>query len=371
MSEEAVQHHRWWEWALSIFGLLWIGLPVADFVYNDDPPAWALVLVGVALLGFASQFLALVMTARAVREPVVAMVAIAVVLTLAATDSFALLFIYAASAASVRLEGRTGALVVASIAAVGAAAVAVIDPDSALFWGVTAAVVATGTLWLLIRGLLRTNAALREAREELAELAVAEERLRFARDMHDLLGHDLSLIAIKAELAGKLVARDADRAASEIGDIRTLSRTALVQVRDAVEGYRRPTLASELAGARVALEAAGIELDVDGPGGALDPEAEAVLAWAVREGATNVIRHSGARRVTITLSATTLEMTDDGHDVVAGGEAPADKGAGDEGHGLAGLVERAAAVGGTVEAGAEPDGGFRLRVSVPDRMVAA
>ena len=211
-----------------------------------------------------------------------------------------------------RLEGRASALAVASVTAVAAATLALTDPESGLFWGTTATVVATGTLWLLIGGLLRSNAALREARAELAELAVAEERVRFARDMHDLLGHDLSLIAIKAELAGKLVARDSDRAAVEIGDIRTLSRTALVQVREAVDGYRRPTLPGELAGARVALDAAGIALEVEGPDAELDPEVEAVLAWAVREGATNVIRHSGARDATIAVTATGLEITDDG-----------------------------------------------------------
>ena len=119
---------------------------------------------------------------------------------------------------------------------------------------------ATSALWLLIGGLLRANEALRDARAELAELAVAEERLRFSRDLHDLLGHDLSLIALKAELAGKLLPARADQAATEVEQIRELTRSALAQLREAVGGYRRPTLTSELAGAKVALEAAGIEL---------------------------------------------------------------------------------------------------------------
>jgi two-component system sensor histidine kinase DesK len=360
--ENAADRRPPWEWAASIFGLLWIGLPVADLVVNEDPSAWAVVLVGLALIAFASQFLIVVMTTRPLREPLLAMVAISVALTLAAIDSFGLLFIYTASAASVRLEGRASALVVAAITAVAAATLALTDPESGLFWGVTAAVVATGALWMLIGGLLRTNAALREARAELAELAVAEERVRFARDMHDLLGHDLSLIAIKAELAGKLLARDSERAAAEIGDIRSLSRTALVQVREAVDGYRRPTLPSELAGARVALDAAGIELEVDVPETELDAEIEAVLAWAVREGATNVIRHSGARHAEITVTPTSLEIADDGH---------GDRRADGSRHGLDGLRERVEAIGGSVEAGDGPDGGFRLRVSVPAREAAA
>jgi two-component system sensor histidine kinase DesK len=253
---------------------------------------------------------------------------------------------------------------VAAITALAAATLAVTNPEAGVFWGVTATVFATGTLWFLIGGLLRANAALREARSELAELAVADERLRFARDLHDLLGHDLSLIALKAELAGKLLPTGAEAAATEVDDIKDLTRNALGQVREAVDGYRRPTLAGELAGARVALEAAGIDLRVEDRSGTLDPEVESVLAWAVREGATNVIRHSGARHASIRvrpgLAGAEVEITDDGR----GGNGVNGSGA-DPGHGLDGLLERARTIGGGLEAGAAPEGGFRLRVSVP------
>ena len=255
------------------------------------------------------------------------------------------------------------------VTALAAATLALTDPEAALFWTITGTVLATGTLWFLIGGILRSNAALREARAELAELAVAEEWLRFARDMHDLLGHDLSLIALKAELAGKLLPARADDAAAEVADIRSLSRSALTQVREAVDGYRRPTLPSELAGAKVALEAAGIELQVDGAGGPLDPETESVLAWAVREGATNVIRHSGASRARIRITAgaasAELEVSDDGRGA-AGSNEDRERNAGSgrelgsngalepEGHGLAGLIERAHALGGTVRGRSGP-----------------
>ena len=229
-----------------------------------------------------------------------------------------------------------------------------------MFWGVTSAVLATGTLWFLIGGLLRSNAALRQARRELAERAVADERLRFARDLHDLLGHDLSLIALKAELAGKLLPARVGEAATEVDDIKTLTRSALAQVRSAVDGYRVPTLPGELAGARIALETAGIDLRVDGAEVAVAPEVESVLAWAVREGATNVLRHSGARHATITVrnggATAELEIADDGR----GAGAP-DHG----GHGLIGLRERAQSLGGKVATEAGPDGGFHLRVSLP------
>jgi two-component system sensor histidine kinase DesK len=142
----------------------------------------------------------------------------------------------------------------------------------------------------------------------------------------------------------------------------------LVEVREAVSGYRQPTLAAELAGARVALAAAGIAADVDAPSVALDAAVEGVLAWAVREGATNVIRHSGASRCTVRvavgLAEASVEVEDDGRGV-GGAERPSAAAPGGGGHGVAGLRERAAVLGGSVEAGGRPEGGFRLRVSVP------
>jgi two-component system, NarL family, sensor histidine kinase DesK len=362
---ETCRRPPWRAWAGPVWGVIWLALPAVDLGFSD-PSVWQWVLAGVGLLVFAGLFLEVVMTERPLLVRLAAMLAVAVVLTLTAIDSFALMFVYAGSAAAVRLSGRDAVLAVAGVTAVAAATLALTDPEAALFWSITGTVLGTGTLWFLIGGILRSNAALREARAELADHAVAEERLRFARDMHDLLGHDLSLIALKAELAGKLLPARVDDAAAEVADIRSLSRSALSQVREAVEGYRRPTLPGELAGARAALEAAGIELRVDAAGETLDPDTESLLAWAVREGATNVIRHSGASRAEITVTAraaaTELEITDDGR-----GEPGSNGGPEAGGHGLAGLIERAHALGGTVEAASGPDGGFRLRVSVPAR----
>jgi two-component system, NarL family, sensor histidine kinase DesK len=337
-----------------VFGALWIAAPTVAFALGD-PSAWQIVLVAVGIAAFAPLFLLTVMTARPVAPPVLAMLTIAVALTLAADPVFAWLFVWAGSAAGVRLSGPTNLKAVLAITALAAATLALTEEADA-FWGITAAVFATSALWLLIGGLLRANAALREARAELAEMAVAEERLRFSRDLHDLLGHDLSLIALKAELAGKLLPSRTDAAATELEQIRELTRSALAQVREAVDGYRQPSLPSELAGARVALEAAGIELHVDAPDERLTPEVESVLAWAVREGATNAIRHSGARHAEITLRPGVLEIADDGQ-----GAPQRQPG----GNGLTGLRERVQAVGGTVEAGAGEGGGFRLVVRVP------
>jgi two-component system, NarL family, sensor histidine kinase DesK len=353
------EHSRWVRWGGPIFGLLWLWPLVFAFA-ESDPSGGEIAAVAAGLAAFSAAFLLAVMTDRPLLPPVLVMLAIAIALTLAVDVAFGWLFAWAGSAATVRLDNRTGVKAWAAVTAVAAATIALADPDGALFWGITAAVAATSALWLLIGGLMRANEALREARAELAEMAVAEERLRFARDLHDLLGHDLSLIALKAELASKLLPGRVDDAAAEVEHIRDLTRSALDQVREAVGGYRRPTLTSELAGARVALEAAGIELEVVAGDEAFDPEVASVLAWAVREGATNAIRHSGARHAAITLRAgdgtTELEIADDGR-----GAPPHDGG----GHGLTGLRERVQSVGGTVEAGADPGGGFRVKVRVP------
>jgi two-component system sensor histidine kinase DesK len=211
-------------------------------------------------------------------------------------------------------------------------------------------------------------AVLRRTQAELARVAVAEERLRIARDLHDLLGHSLSLITLKAELSRRLIDTDTSRARAEIGDLESVARQSLSDVREAVAGYRQPDLAAELAAARQLLTAAGIACQVTAPQVLLLPgDVDAVLAWTIREGVTNVVRHSSATRVTITVAVrattTVVELTDNG---TAGSPAPpAPAGSVRCGSGLAGLGERVQALGGSLAAGRDPAGGFRLRVSIP------
>src|SRR6202030_4307730 len=166
---------------------------------------------------------------------------------------------------------------------------------------------------------------LAEARETVAKLATNSERLRLARDMHDLTGQSLSVITLKSELAAKRLGKlpasaERDVVLGDLGDIGRVSRQTLHDIREAVSGYRRPTLAIEVITARNALDAAGIRLDDDPEltlrSGTFDVEAEAVLAWCLREAVTNVIRHSGARNCRIRLAErmgeVSLEVTDDG-----------------------------------------------------------
>jgi two-component system sensor histidine kinase DesK len=197
---------------------------------------------------------------------------------------------------------------------------------------------------------------LADARKDFAELAVQEERNRFARDLHDILGHSLTVITVKAELAGRLIEAQPDRAATEVADVERLARAALADVRAAVAGYRELSLAGELVSARAALQAAEIKADLPT---VIDevPEAQRELfAWVVREGVTNVVRHSGAKKCTIKLSARQIEVLDDGK-----GPTPA---GGASGHGLIGLRERADAAGASLQIGTAPGGGFRLAVRV-------
>jgi two-component system, NarL family, sensor histidine kinase DesK len=208
------------------------------------------------------------------------------------------------------------------------------------------------------RLMIEGNLQLSLAREQIARLAVGEERLRFARDLHDLLGNSLSVIALKSELAGRLINRAPGLAAHEVEDIEKVARDALREVREAVAGYRQPTLAAELAGAHEALTAAGIEDHVEQDHAPLPPAVESVLAWTVREGVTNVMRHSQAKRCAIRImnrdGRATVEVVDDGR-----GGTPK------EGSGLHGLRERVLERGGTLTAEPLPHEGFRLTVALP------
>jgi len=209
---------------------------------------------------------------------------------------------------------------------------------------------------------------LRETRAELARMAVADERLRIARDLHDLLGHSLSLITLKAELAGRLLDADPERAAREVADLERVARRSLGEVRAAVTSYRQPRLAAELAAARHMLAAAGMDCEVHAPASIeLPPATDALLAWTVREGATNVVRHSGARTVTITVSVTAEEVSAEIADDGVGPTWDADQRLGEhQGSGLSGLTERARAAGAEISSGEGRGGkGFRLLVRVP------
>jgi two-component system sensor histidine kinase DesK len=209
-----------------------------------------------------------------------------------------------------------------------------------------------------VRQLIAVNADLHATRAELADLAVTNDRQRLARELHDLLGRTLSLIAVKAELASRLSANGDPSAAVELADVQRLARQAVRDVREAVSGGHAPSVDAELAAAEVALVTAGITVSVDDTTASIDPAHETTIAWALREAVTNVVKHSGASTCRIALESTegciTLDVADDGRGQMGEGT----------GTGLDGLADRIHALGGALEVGPSDGRGFRVRVSL-------
>ncbi|THC52658.1 sensor histidine kinase [Streptomyces sp. A1499] len=356
---------------------LWIGVwlvfltsPVSDLVRTERGTA-VTVLGSLGLAAFVACYLTLVfryttqvLDRRAVCVSFALQLTLAVVLALAFGANWLGLFVYVSVSVGAVAPPRHAAWAIPAVTAVMVLVGLRTDSLQDLIGNLAVLNILVGFAMTGVRQLVRTTIQLRRARATVAQLAANEERLRLARDLHDLLGHSLSLITLKSELAGRMLPDHPEAAAKQVADIEQVSRQALVDVREAVSGYRRRTLAGELAGARTALTAAGIAADVppEAPETLPDEEGETALAWALREAVTNVVRHSGARRCTVaftarqTLAGPRLELRveDDG----AGGAGPA-------GNGLTGLAERVAAVGGELDAGDAGRRGFRLTVRVP------
>ncbi|MEU1519312.1 histidine kinase [Streptomyces sp. NPDC005811] len=201
-----------------------------------------------------------------------------------------------------------------------------------------------------------------EARETRARLAVAEERLRFGRDLHDVMGRNLAVIALKAELAVQLARRGRPEAVEQMIEVQRIAQDSQREVREVVRGYREADLAVELTGAQGVLTAAGIDCEVRGEADGLPGEVQSALGWVVRETTTNVLRHGDARRCSVALrvaeGCVVLTVENDGAEAVRDG-------IGGGGSGLAGLRERLRQVDGTLEAGFAGPGVFRVVAEVP------
>jgi two-component system sensor histidine kinase DesK len=208
----------------------------------------------------------------------------------------------------------------------------------------------------------RSNRKLLKAQEEIEHLATVAERERIARDLHDVLGHTLSVIILKSELAGKLMERDPQRAGNEIREVEQISRQALSEVRDAIRGYRAQGLPAEIAQAKATLETAGVNVKCDVVRLALPALQEGVLSMAVKEAVTNVVRHAHAHNCSLRLEqqngSCRLEIEDDGR----GGSQ-------NEGNGLRGMRERVEMLGGTLNWNCEA--GTRITITLPLKDVAA
>lgn len=355
---------------------LWVGIwlaylsaPVNDLLHGGHSDG-VVVLGWIGLVAFVAWYFALIFRAgRGETNPVVlGSVAVlatqSTVLSLTLGREWLVLFVYVAISAGAALPFRLARWTIPAVSALLTGCALVVPGGASFLAGLLLPALLGGFSMTGIRELIRTTTELREARATVAQLAANEERLRLARDLHDLLGHSLSLITLKSELAGRMLPAHPDKAAQQVADIEQVSRQALVDVRAAVAGYRRPRLSAELAGAKVALTAAGVtaELPAEPDLAGVPEESETALAWALREAVTNVVRHSGAQRCTVellrrqTLDGPVLELSVE------------DNGSGDQsggpGNGLTGLTERLGDAGGALEAGGTRHG-FRLTARVP------
>ncbi|MER5830098.1 histidine kinase [Streptomyces sp. NPDC002130] len=349
--------------------LVYLGAPVTDLLHGGHSTG-VRILGWLGLAAFVAWYMVLVFrTGRGERNGLVlgslgVLAAQSTLLALTLGREWLVLFVYVSIASGAALPLRMARWTIPGACALLTAVAFAVPGGHSYLAGLLIPALLGGFAMTGVRELVRTTIALREARATVAQLAANEERLRLARDLHDLLGHSLSLITLKSELAGRMLPGQPDKAAQQVADIEQVSRQALADVREAVTGYRRPRLNAELAGARVALTAAGVTAELPAEPGlsGVPEESESALAWALREAVTNVVRHSGARRCTVelvgrqTLDGPVLELAveDDG----SGG-----KGTG-AGNGLAGLTERLTKAGGTLEAGPS-EHGFRLVARVP------
>jgi two-component system sensor histidine kinase DesK len=361
--------------------LVWLPLLLAEplaHAYDADPP-WpsylALIVIAVSYVGAGvvgeRRFRSLDASRRLVLTgfALLAVQGITTVALVLVSPESALLFPLLAIATVVVLDAGPGLRSIPVVTVLAAVVVLVADRGEtrsahAMAAGVTAVLSGLGC-WSF-RHLFALIAELARTREELARVAVVQERERFSRDLHDLLGHTLSVIVVKAQAVQRIATSDPAGAAGHAGDIEAIGRRALTEVRQAVEGYRGTGFAAELDRAHAALVTAGIAVTATGPPLEilrLPDDVDALFGWVVREGVTNVVRHSGARSCRVAWSASAeaarLEVTDDGRGAGDGTAGPPASG------GLAGLHARVAATGGTLTAASSPGGGFRLAVSVP------
>jgi two-component system sensor histidine kinase DesK len=360
----------------AVIKLLWIGIwllylsaPVGDLAGGGHSVP-VTVLAAIGLTVFVTVYLGLVFLRTNTpqrHEPWLygvlgALTALSLLLSATFGKNWLVLFVYVAVACGAALPPAVSRWAVPGVTVLVAAVGGWVDSSRDVYPGLLVPSLLGGFSMVGIKQLVRTMRELREARETVAHLAATEERLRLARDLHDLLGHSLSLITLKSELAGRMLPDRLDDAAQQVADIEKVSRQALVDVREAVSGYRRPTLAAELASARGALASAGISARLPAaervPG--LAPDGEGALAWALREAVTNVLRHSGAAVCVIALDTAgrtaRLTVSDDGR-----GPGPDHR----PGNGLTGLTERLILAGGAVRTERADGGGFRLLATVP------
>jgi two-component system, NarL family, sensor histidine kinase DesK len=347
--------------------LVFLGYPISDILGAGYAPAralaaWACLVVFVAVY-LTTMWLCLSAVPRQLTGrsllPLAALFAIGIALVLIFRGQWTGILVYCGVAAGWTLRWRWLVPTLITLGTFVVVAGLLIGYSWANVGFLSFLTVALGFTMLAFRRLVGNVIELRKVRAEVARLAVSDERLRISRDVHDVLGHSLSVIALKAQVARRLMQSDPEAAAAALSEVEDVARSSLAEVREIVTAYRQRSLTDEIQGARDVLDAAGITLDVTRDSTAPPAPVDSLLAWTVREGVTNVLRHSRAHRCEISVVAAnggfTVAIVDDG----VGGTASAG------GSGLHGLRERVGAAGGSIEAGPGTGGGFRLSAYIP------
>ncbi len=339
--------------------LIWLAYSVFFFFEPLQHPSRGTWLTAIALFAaFLALYLGLMYAAaRRTRRILFAVLALLGIGAYPFNQGAGVDFIYVAAFAAVVTDSVAVNAVLIAGAVLVCAAEGLMLHYSAWTWAIFAFfTIPAGVSNLIVMLRERSEARLSLAQEQIEHLAQVAERERIARDLHDVLGHTLSLIVLKSELAGKVLSADPARAQREISEVEQTARRALAEVRETVRGYRCEGLAIELDRARQTLALAGVTLEHDAPLPQLAPLVESTLSLVLRESVTNIVRHARAARCRLTIAAdrgqTLFEITDDGRGGIQ-----------HEGNGLRGMRERLAALGGRLAI--ESRQGTRLRVEIP------
>jgi two-component system sensor histidine kinase DesK len=352
----------WTPYAWLVYLVVFFIDPAYRLYHDTLTPGYTAVTTLAATLFIASYFRSFWVHGLELTGIVVFQAALAVVFT-PVNPGASVFFIYAGASAGRLKRHRGAAVAIVAVAATGLATSWLTGQPAFVWINAIGFPLLIGFVSLHQERIRRANARLRVAQEQIEQLATVAERERIARDLHDVLGHTLSLIVLKSELASKLASRDPERAAREIRDVEQVARKALAEVRETVRGYRA-SLTTELDQSRAILAAAGVLAEIDAQPIRLGRDAEEALALALREAVTNVVRHAHASVCRIRLrthatGAATLIVEDDGRATRATLAAP-------EGHGLRGMRERIEARSGTVTRSLAHQGhGLRLELRLP------
>jgi two-component system sensor histidine kinase DesK len=354
----------WWDgspkrWSrFTPITLVWLTALLYTPLYDDGRPWWAIPLGAVVLVVYAAFYLAVDLAPSRLRDHAGWITAVLAVLVTPLNAGGVVLLVYAAGLAGARWPRRVALRwMIGLTALLGVLAAVSTIPLPWRFWAFGPYLVLIWLIGLIVAEAAAEGRASKIRNAQVEHLATVAERERISRDLHDLLGQTLTGIVVRSQLAQRLVAADPEAGRAEMAAVEQAAREALTEVRATVSGWRQVDIGAELAAARDALCAAGVELVVErDPDLVLTPSAETALGLALREGVTNVVRHARARRCTIALRGTgdqvALEIVDDG-----GG------GGGRDGTGLAGMRERIAALGGEVRRTTHP--GTALTITVP------